>query len=137
MSSSGDARPVGRAKARQYLLKAEEFSGAGKSLLADQRWNAAGLAAIHAGISASDAALVACSGLRSVSKDHGAATDLLERHVPEYGASQQRQLKGLLRMKNTVEYEERVLTEAEARSMTEQAGRFVRWSATVVASHLD
>jgi hypothetical protein len=57
--------------------------------------------------------------------------------VPEAAASQERQLSGLLGMKNTVEYEQRLVTEAEARSMLVQAQRLVAWAANVVSAHLD
>ncbi len=120
-----------------YLTKAEEFLATANAAVLLDRWNSAALDAIHAGISAADASIVASAGVRSASKDHGAALGLLRRLVPESGATQERQLNGLLAMKNTVEYEQRLATEQEARALVEQAGRLVRWAAGIVASHLD
>lgn len=130
-------RRVDKAQARQYLLKAVEFHQTARSALGCDHWNSAGLASIHAGIGAADAALVSSAGLRSASRQHAAALELLRRQVSEYGAAQERQLRGLLALKNTVEYEQRLVTELEARSMTEQAERLVRWARDVVAAHLE
>ena len=105
--------------------------------LHNQQWNSAGLAAVHAAISAADAAIVASSGRRSASKDHMEAVELMRSLVPEAAATQERQLTGLLSMKNTIEYEQRLVTPVEAKTLTEQAGRLVRWATTVVADHVD
>jgi hypothetical protein len=135
LARNDNTRSVARKEANKFLAKAQEFLESATSSLTSRHWNAAGLSAIHAGISAADAAVVASSGQRSSSKDHAAAVDLLRIAVPEAGAAQLRQLTGLLSMKNAVEYEQR-LTEAEARSLVAQSGRLVRWAATVVADHL-
>ena len=137
MGGADDVRPANRGESRTYLVKAQEFLATADAAVLNKRWNSAGLAAIHAGIGAADAAIVASAGVRSASKDHGAAVGLLRRLVAESGAAQERQLNGLLSMQNTVEYEQRLATESEARALVEQAGRLVRWSADVVASHLD
>ncbi len=122
---------MGRGDAKKYLSKAREFSEGASDALANGKWNVAGLAAIHAGISAADAVIVAFGAKRSASKDHGAAVDLVHR-TTDAGAAQIRQLTGLLAMKNTVEYEQRLLTQSEARTLVEQSSRFVKWAATVV-----
>lgn len=137
LSRADRTNAVARSESRKYLFKAQEFLDAARMAVRDARWNAAGLAAVHAGISAADAATVASSGARSASKDHNAAVDLMRTTVPEAGASQERQLAGLLAVKNSVEYEQRLVAEPEARSMVEQAGRLVQWAAGVVSEHLD
>ena len=76
-------------------------------------------------------------GMRSSSQDHGAVLALLELHVPEFTTMQRRQLGGLLKVKNQVAYEQRLLTEVEGRQLVDQASRLVRWAAMVVAAHLD
>jgi len=136
--SRGDrTNAIEKAEARKYLTKAQDFLETARLAAQDGRWNSAGLAAIHTGISAADASIVASTGIRSASRDHGAAVDLLRTAVPEASASQERQLSGLLGMKNTVEYEQRLVTEAEARSMVEHAGRLLKWAGTVVSAHLE
>ena len=39
-------------------------------------------------------------------------------------------------MKNTIAYEQRMLTQEEAKTLTTNAGRLVRWASGVVSSHL-
>jgi hypothetical protein len=118
------------------LTKCLEFLTTAQDALGSGRWTSAGLTAIHAGIAAADAALVASAGLRSSSQDHGAAIAVLEQQVPEFTATQRRHLGGLLKMKNQVAYEQRLLTDVEARQLVDHAARLSRWSERVVAEHL-
>src|SRR5450759_1496538 len=128
MVRESETRAVPRGEARKAQAKAEEFLSAASNELEVARWSAAGLTAIHAGICAADAALIASAGVRSVSPDHGAVAAMLERKVPESTAAQRRQLTGLIKMKNTTEYEQRALTESEARRLVDHAQRLVAWS---------
>lgn len=137
MAKVNDAANVPRGEARTALAKSLEFSDAAQSEAQAKRWNAAGLAAIHCAISAADAAMIAATGLRSTSQDHGAVIPLLEAQIPEFKAQQRRQLGGLLKKKNQVAYEQRLLTEVEARQLVDQATRFARWANGVVKNHLD
>ena len=132
-----DAVPAARGESRKSLSKAEEMLAVAADAAAAARWNAAALNAIHAGICAADAALISSAGFRSRSQDHSAVMMFLEKEVAEFGASQRRQIAGLLKMKNKVEYEQRLLTETEARQLVDQADRFVRWAKSVVSTHLD
>jgi hypothetical protein len=136
MPRNDDVRTVPRSEARAALTKCLEFTATAKDALGSGKWDSAGLSAIHAGIAAADAALIASAGLRSASQDHGAATALLEQQVPEFTATQRRQLAGLLKMKNRVAYEQRWLTAVEARQLVDHAARLARWSESVVAPHL-
>lgn len=136
MPRSDDVRVVPRSDARAALTKCQEFTGTAQEALGSGKWNAAGLAAIHAGTAALDAALIASAGLRSASQDHGAVIALLEQQVPEFTAAQRRQFAGLLKMKNQVAYEQRLLTDIEARQLVDQAARLSRWATGVVAAHL-
>ena len=136
MPRRGETRETPRGDALKYLAKSEEFSATAVSALDVGSWNSAGLSAIHAGVSAADAALVASAGVRSISQDHGGAVVLLESSVPEFGTRQKRQLGGLLKMKNEVAYEQRLLTEVEARQLVDHATRLVVWARRVVADHV-
>lgn len=136
MARLTDTRVVARGEARKSQAKADEFAAAAVGELEASRWTAAGLAAVHAGIAAADAALVASAGIRSASADHGFAAVLLEKQVPEFGASEKRQLLGLLEMKNIAAYEGRPLTPTEARQLADQAQRLARWSRAVVEDHV-
>ncbi len=132
MPKKADVRVVPRSDARGSLAKAEEFLGAAETAATGAQWNACGLDAVHAGIAAADAALAATAGLRSVSLDHGYVVRLLEANVPAFSAQQRRHLAGLLQMKNTVAYENRPVTETEARQLLDHARRFARWARQVV-----
>lgn len=136
MRRSSDTRETPRGDSRKYLAKSEEFAASAAAALETGSWNSAGLSAVHAGVSAADAVLVASAGVRSISKDHGSVVVLLEARAPEFGAPQKRQLAGLLKMKNEVAYEQRLLTEVEARQLVDHANRLVRWARKVVADHV-
>jgi hypothetical protein len=135
MPRRSETRERPRGEATKYLAKGEEFATTASSALAAGSWNSAGLSAIHAGLSSADAALVASAGVRSISKDHNSVVLLLESRVPEFSAPQKRQLAGLLKMKNEVAYEERLLTEVEAHQLVDHASRLVRWARRVVRDH--
>lgn len=121
-----------RGEARKAPSKAVEFIEAAQADTQAQRWNAAGLEAIHSGIAAADAALIASAGLRSTSQDHGAVVPLLEAQIPEFKAEQRRQLGGLLKKKNQVANEQRPLSEVEARTLVDHAARLARWATVLV-----
>jgi len=127
---------VRKGEAKRSIVKATEFVETAKSSLGSNRWNAAGLSAIHAGISAADAALIAVTGLRSVAKDHGAVTELLAESAAGFTATQRRQLGGLLKLKNQVAYESRLLMEIEARQLVDHAVRLTRWAKRLVDEHV-
>ncbi len=122
---------------RNSLAKAAEFLHSARDDHVASRWTAAGLAAIHAGIAAGDAALIAGAGIRSASQDHSAAVEMLSADVVEFRAAQKRHFSGLLKMKNTVAYEQRMLTEVESRQLVDHAERLVKWARGVVESHVD
>jgi hypothetical protein len=126
-----DTRRVARSDAVKSLGKCAEFLAGATASLDACRWNAAGLDAIHAGIAAADAALIASCGIRSVSDDHGAVVRLLDGRLGSFSAAQRRQMHGLLRMKNVVAYEQRLLTDTEARQLVDHARRLERWSSSV------
>lgn len=124
---------VSASASKVFLLKAEEFLATAEGEASRERWNAAGLSAVHAGISSADAVLAAQCGLRSREPDHSAVLALLRERVGDFVAPQERQLQGLLRAKNMVEYEDRLITREEAVQMVESARRLVRWAAGLVS----
>jgi hypothetical protein len=64
--SRGDrTNAIEKAESRKYLTKAQDVLETARLAAQDGRWNSAGLAAIHAGISAADAAIIASTGVRS------------------------------------------------------------------------
>ena len=123
---------VGSTAAREFLAKADEFLAASESSERDERWDAAGLAAVHAGISFADAVLAEIAGIRSRETDHGALVSLLDERVAAFGGAQRRQLVGLLSKKTMVEYESRPMTMTEAVQLTDSANRLGKWARTLV-----
>lgn len=128
MPRSDRTRPATKADARHFLAKAFQFLASMEDELTASRWDAAGLAAIHAGISAGDAVLSYRGGVRSAGQGHRTAVDLLQQIVGEAATEASRHLKRLVDKKNLVEYEQRRLTQAEALDLAEHARRFVEWA---------
>lgn len=131
----GKTAQTRRAEATLYLDKALQFLEQARSGLEAGRNDATLLDAIHAAISAADAATIALAGVRSTDPDHQRAADLLEEIA---GAGSEvreraRQLRGLLARKNAVEYESRKATTKDARDGVERASRVVVWAREVVA----
>ena len=125
---------VGAAAAKTYSVKAEEFLEAAESSLVARKWNSAGLGAVHSAISFADAVLAAVAGVRSRENDHGAVVAMLDERVAAFGGASRRQLVGLLRSKNAVEYEQRLLTEQEAVQLVDSARRFAKWARALAKS---
>lgn len=126
---------AGRAEARLYLEKARQFAEEARLARERSHHDAAMLDAIHAAISAADAVTVALAGRRSADPDHQRAADLLEQVAPssEEVRATVRQVRALLRSKNTVEYESRRATAREAADAVRRAERIVDWAATLLA----
>jgi len=114
-----------------YLAKAEEFFRSALDKGAGQRWNAAALSAIHAGIAAADAVLVLERGIRSVSQRHEDVLDLLAGSGTDR-SSALAHLRRILARKNVVEYESRLFTQREAEEVVQHAERFLGWARTRV-----
>lgn len=113
---------------KKFLRKADEFYEMMRVSLVKEKWNAAGLNAIHTGISANDALLTFHFGLRSISPKHDDAVKLLismiKRDDTEIKA---KHLRHLISVKNLVEYDGRLLSRNEAESLAKHTERFLIW----------
>jgi len=125
---------VHRSQAKSYLSKAQEFLAQAHDAQRAERWDAAMLNAIHAGISASDAATIALSGQRSADPDHMRSADLLEEVAPASREirGQATQLRRLLARKNAVEYESRRSRKSDVVDAVKRADRLTAWVVDVV-----
>lgn len=113
---------------RPYLKKAEAFQRTMEKAAAAGDWNAVGLNAVHAVISASDAVTTFYLGERSRGEDHNDAAQLLRRlPLEEAGERAEHALK-VLRAKNLVEYEAREFEAREALAVMKRTTRFVGWA---------
>lgn len=134
MARSERTRPATKGDARLYMGKAEQFCAAMEELLASRLWDAAGLAAIHCGISAGDAVLAYRGGVRSAGQDHRATVDLLKQTVGPAADDAAKHLRRLIDKKSLVEYEQRRLIEPGATALGEHARRFLAWAKTQTPS---
>jgi len=99
-----------------------------REALKNEDWDAVGLNAIHAVISANDALLGTRHGIRPSSPDHGDAAVLLSQYEKSEDAKKNaNRLDRMMRKKNLVEYEGRKLTKSEAAALATDAERFFSW----------
>ena len=122
------------AATKLYYAKAREFAEAMRNSLAAGHWDAAGLSAVHAVISAADALLAAYGGVRSAEADHRTVSRLLEETMGKAASAASRHIAFVIAKKNVIEYEQRRLTEKEARDIAEHAERFLRFASNMLGS---
>ena len=113
---------------KKFIKKADEFYEMMLHSLVKEKWNAAGLNAIHTGISANDALLTFHFGLRSISPKHDDAVKLLISMMKRDDVeTKAKHLRRLISTKNLVEYDGRLLSRREAESLAKHAERFLDW----------
>jgi hypothetical protein len=115
-------KAVSAAQVRSYAAKAAEFAEAAASDLAAGRNIAATSLAIHAGINAADAVCGARVGRRAAGTDHDQVLVLLGEAGPD-GAEIVRDLRRLLPLKTTAEYDPDDIAPAVAAKAVERAHR--------------
>jgi len=128
MTKKRKTRAVEKDQYRAFLAKAKDFASMMDISLEEGKWNSAGLQAVHTVISASDAVIVYFGGVRSAELDHREVVGLLQEIIGEGAVSVGRHVTRVIAKKNLVEYEERLITQAEARDMVEHAKRFIEWA---------
>lgn len=117
-----------------YLKKSEDFFSNAQDSLVKEKWNAVGLNAIHAGISAADALLVFLHGIRSRGPKHDDILKLLSNLIKHKGLEKNlSHLRHLISMKNIVEYDQRLITQSEAIGMSKHAERFLAWIKSILS----
>ncbi len=127
-------RSVSRERHSTYLKKAKEFLRASESSMKIGDWNAVGLNAVHAAISAADALLVYYGGVRSTSNSHHDVAGLLRQHIKDDQLGSKIQtLSKVLGYKNLAAYEDREVLEAEGRDAEKLARRFLEWARSRLA----
>ena len=112
-------------EAPDYLAKAEEFQRAASRSLASGDPSAAGMLAIHAGITAVDAITIHFLGLRSAGQRHADAIALVAQTAHPRRADLQRQLNQLISEKKSVEYEGRRISSGDSEKMVKLSARIV------------
>jgi HEPN domain-containing protein len=100
-----------------------------KEALARGHWEAAGINAVHSAISANDAVLAAIPAIRVTGKDHRDAVRLLSSRIKSKDAqAAAKRLDIIISKKSRVEYEQKRIPEKEARSLVQDAERFLKWA---------
>lgn len=121
------AETVSRDRYRVYLVRAEEFEAQMLRAAADGAWNSVGLLAVHSVISASDALTVRFSSKRWSGQDHEGVRGLITSIGLDGASAALRQLSNVLAHKNTVEYESRAFSRAEAIEISRASSRYLKW----------
>lgn len=121
-------RNVDKHKYSNYLTKADEFFEIMKDSFAKRKFNAAVLNAIHCAMSSADALTVFYKGVRHAGERHEDVVSLLNTLGLPDMQSKNRQLLDLLRIKNSAEYEEKLMTETNASDSIKNAERFSKWA---------
>jgi hypothetical protein len=116
---------VSIAQVRAYAGKAQEFVDAAISELDAGRFIAACSLAVHAGINAADAVCGARIGQRAAGDDHGQVLVLLS-DAGRDGAEVERELRRLLPLKTTAEYEPDDVAQSTATKAVERATKCVQ-----------
>lgn len=125
MTRARQTEAVPKAEAGRYLAKAEEFQRGARRLLEAGDRNAAGVLAIHAGITAADAITIHFLGLRSAGQRHLDVLALVAQTSHPRKAAVQRQMNELLGEKKSVEYEGRLISVGDAEKMVLLSARIV------------
>ena len=120
-------RNVDKHKYKNYLTKANEFFDMMNESFARRKFNATVLNAIHCAITSADALTVFYKGVRHAGERHEDVVALLNTlGLPEM-QNKNRQLLALLHIKNSAEYEEKLMTENNALDSIRNTERFYKW----------
>jgi HEPN domain-containing protein len=127
MTKKRKTKAVAKSEYRDFLAKAKDFASMMDLSLEAGKWNSAGLQAVHAVISASDAVIVYYGGVRSMELDHREVVGLLHDIIGEAAATAGRHVSRVIAKKNLIEYERRSIAQSDAREMVEHSKRFLEW----------
>jgi HEPN domain-containing protein len=124
-----------KSKYANFYEKALDFYRSMQNALDQKLWNSAGLAGVHAAISANDALLVYFHGLRSISKDHQDAINLTYSLVQHEGTKEALgHLRRVIAKKNLIEYEGKLFARSDAEEVAKHAERFINWVKGILPS---
>ncbi len=120
-------RNVDKHKYKNYLIKADEFFDSMNENFSKRKFNATVLNAIHCAISSADALTVFYKGVRHAGDRHEDVVVLLNTLELSEIKNKNKQLLGLLNIKNSAEYEEKLMIETDALNSIKNTERFYRW----------
>ena len=120
-------RNVDKHKYKNYLTKADEFFESMNDSFAKRNFNSTVLNAIHCAMSSADALTVFYKGVRHAGERHEDVVALLNTLGLSEMQNKNKQLLALLHIKNSAEYEEKLMTETNALDSIKNAERFFKW----------
>ena len=120
-------RNVDKHKHKNYLIKADEFFESMNDSFAKRNFNATVLNAVHCAMTSADALTVFYKGVRHAGERHEDVVALLNTLGLTEMQNKNRQLLALLHIKNSAEYEEKLMTETNARDSIRNTERFYKW----------
>ncbi|MBW2975526.1 HEPN domain-containing protein [Candidatus Woesearchaeota archaeon] len=124
-------RTVDKTLYRNYLKKSNECLESATDSISRQNWNAAVISAIHCAISAVDSLTVFFRGERHAGERHEDVINLLQSLdgiEKETINKKIRQLQRLLQIKNSAEYEEKLMSQQDAEVSKKDAERILIWA---------
>lgn len=127
-------RPVEKAKAADYLHRAEELGRAMRHSLLNDSPNAAMIEAVHCAIAAVDAMCVHDLGERHAGESHEGALALLHDVKRAGVETAERQFSRLLGLKSDAAYGEKLFTEKQAYEAVRDAERLLSLARSMVKS---
>ncbi|MHB8894614.1 MAG: HEPN domain-containing protein [Candidatus Geothermincolia bacterium] len=133
MTREPQTRQVNRSAARVFWRRAMECAAMMEEAFSRGQWEAVGVNAVHAAISANDAVLSALRGLKPASADHKDAARVLMSQLKDDDAQKAgKRLGVIVAKKSRVEYEDKRFTEKEARGIVLDTQRFLDWAKRIV-----
>jgi len=129
MTKEPQTKKVERSAARVFWSRASQCAEMMEEALGRGQWEAAGVNAVHAAISANDAVLAALRGIKPASADHKDAARVLLSQLNEDDAQKAgKRLGVILAKKSRVEYEDKRFSEKDARDVVVDTQRFLEWA---------
>ena len=120
-------RNVDKHKYKNYLTKASEFFDSMNDSFAKRHFNSTVLNAVHCAMTSADALTVFYKGVRHAGERHEDVIALLNTLGLSEIQNKNKQLLALLHIKNSAEYEEKLMTETNASESVKNAERFFKW----------
>jgi hypothetical protein len=121
-------RTASRAEAANAIERVDDYLANMESALGNGGWYSASSLAVRIVVSACDGVLAYMTGTRSSDPDHSAAGRLLRSALGARDTKALRHFEAVISKKNLIEYEQRRITERDAREFADHAKRFAAWA---------
>ncbi|MDP2939976.1 MAG: hypothetical protein Q8O13_07860 [Candidatus Omnitrophota bacterium] len=116
-----------------YLNKAKDNYRQMLLALENGNFNATATLAIQCAISSADCLCVFEKGIRSISRDHFDACDIIDSITIPEAKVKAKTLRKIIAKKNMVQYERRNIFHSEAEELVKLTDRFYHWVKSIVS----